>query len=169
MVPDYSIELCFNNRQREQVQSRIASICELEYGQRIESQRFGDVKWETEICIPAPSDAPPELLLNYRKIRDGRTSIGYIDFEYAPTTQYVRMPDCFSIEIWPRTKDMHSSSSRPWSFDLNLFEFFVNVMAVVDQLFSNRPSQLNFGHPRLGVTMTIAQNELPINFSFHQN
>ena len=106
MVPDYSIELCFHNRQREHVQLEMANICELEYGQRIESNPFGDKKWEIGICIPAPSDAPPELIRDYRKLPDGSASIGYIDFEYALVTQYVKIPECFSIEIWPRTKGM---------------------------------------------------------------
>ena len=106
MVPDYSIEICFRNAQRAIVQSRLSGLCEPEYGERIKSNAFGDEKWEVEICIPAPSDAPPELLRNYRKLPDGTTSIGYIDFEYAPESQYVKIPDCFSIEIWPRTKDM---------------------------------------------------------------
>lgn len=106
MIPDYSLELCFCNRRRDDVQTRLVDYCELDYGQRVKSQTFGDKKWKIEICIPAPLDAPPELLQSYRKLPDGSTSIGYVDFEYAPETQYVQIPDCFSIELWPRTKSM---------------------------------------------------------------
>ena len=104
MIPDYSIELCFNNDQRAVVQSRMAQLCDPEYSARIQASPFGDTKWDAEICIPGPTDVAADLLQDFRKLEDGTTSCGYIDFEYAPHTPYVSIPDCFAVELWPRTK-----------------------------------------------------------------
>lgn len=82
----------------------MAQLCAPEYSARINAMPFGNIKWDTEICIPGPTDVAANLLHDFRKLEDGTTSCGYIDFEYDPQTPYVSASDCFAVELWPRTK-----------------------------------------------------------------
>lgn len=104
MIPDYSIELCFRNDQRERVRAHLAQWCDPDHRHLVEEAKFDNRSWDAEICLLAPSDASAEQLHGLRKLADGSTLCGIIDFTYAPQAQYIRAADCFSIEIWPRTK-----------------------------------------------------------------
>lgn len=104
MIPDYSVELCFRESEKAPVLSRVAALCDAESADQLRRRSFGDVKWNAEICIPAPPDASDAMLDGFHRLENGVARCGIIDFEYAPTAQYVNVPGSFAIEIWPRTR-----------------------------------------------------------------